>query len=83
MVLLPPVKVLPWDFFRGKVCHMLFPKGELLPHGIISGGGGLGGGGGGGGFPCDTGNVLNNAFIIYVIFSPVRSTYVVVIVMSY
>ena len=50
MVLFPLVEVLPWDFFRGKVCHMAFLQGERLPYGIISGGGG----GLGGEFPCDT-----------------------------
>ena len=39
----PPGEVLPLDFFRGKVCHMVFLQGGRLPYGIISGGGGLGG----------------------------------------
>ena len=38
----PPCEVLPWDFFRGKLCHMVFLHGERLPYGIISGGGGEG-----------------------------------------
>ena len=46
----PPGEVLPLDFFRGKVCHMVFLQGGRLPNGIISGGGG--------GFPCDTGVLL-------------------------
>ena len=36
----PPGEVLPLDFFRGKVCHMVFLKGERLPYGILWGGGG-------------------------------------------
>ena len=39
----PPGEVLPLDFFRGKVCHMVFLQGGRLPNGIISGGG-VGGG---------------------------------------
>ena len=38
MVLFPPGEVLLWDFFRGKVYHMVFLHGERLPYGIISGG---------------------------------------------
>ena len=38
MVLFPPGEVLLWDFFRGKVCHMMFLHGERLPYGIISAG---------------------------------------------
>ena len=38
MVSFPPGEVLPWDFFRGKVCYMVFLHGERLPYGIISGG---------------------------------------------
>ena len=38
----PPGEVLPWDLFRGKVCHMVFLQGESLLYGIISGGGGGG-----------------------------------------
>ena len=33
-IVFPPGEVLPLDFFRGKVCHI------ILPYGIISGGGG-------------------------------------------
>ena len=36
MVLVPPGEVRPWDFFRGKVCHIVFLNGERLPYGIIS-----------------------------------------------
>ena len=50
----PSGEVLPWDFFQGKVCHMVFLQGERLPYGIISGCV-CGGGGRGGEFPCDTG----------------------------
>ena len=25
----PPGEVLPWDFFRGKVCHMVFLQGDV------------------------------------------------------
>ena len=46
-------EVLPWDLFRGYVCHMVFLKGQLLPYGILSGGGG-------GEFPCDTGVIGYN-----------------------
>ena len=38
----PPGEVLSWDFFRGKVYHMVFLQGERLPYGIISGEGGGG-----------------------------------------
>ena len=41
----PPGEVLPWDFFRGRVCHMVFLQGERLSYGILSGGGGVEGGG--------------------------------------
>ena len=40
MVLFSPREALPWDFFREKVCHMVFLQGKRLPYGIISGGGG-------------------------------------------
>ena len=71
----------------GKFCHGI-SSWEGLPHGIPSGGtfaisyNFRGWGLLGGEFPCDTGNVLHKAFIIYV-FSPVRSMHVIVIVMSY
>ena len=34
----PPGEVLLCDFFRGKVCHMVFLHGKCLPYGILSGG---------------------------------------------
>ena len=40
LLFLPPGEVMPLDFFRGKVCHMVFRQGGRLPYGIISGGGG-------------------------------------------
>ena len=33
-----PGEVLLWDFFRGKVCYMVFLQGERLSYGIISAG---------------------------------------------